>query len=113
MTKVLAHMLGPGSHLLRLNGGALLSLTLTILLFSFTGCKNQERNTIQRLKYEDSVWSMSLSGSNRASVVNKKTRDLRLTNDAGRNWQVIPSTSVGDAFECAFMLNENWGWAVN
>src|ERR1700730_12642107 len=101
-----------GSHWL-LGGPKLHSLTLSILLFSQTACVQQQTKTARRIKYQDGVQSLTLSGVNHASVVNEKTRDLRLTNDAGKNWQVISSTSVGDAFECAFMLNENWGWAVN
>lgn len=113
MLKLFPNLLNARNHWLRLSGGALGSLTLTIFLFSLTRCGRQEINTIQGLKYEDWVSSLSLSGSNQASVVNEKTRELRLTNDGGQKWQVIPSASVGDAFECAFMLNENWGWAVN
>ncbi|HEY0378955.1 MAG TPA: YCF48-related protein [Pyrinomonadaceae bacterium] len=113
MLAVFAYMLNARSHCLRLSQGALATLTLTSLFIPLTGCAQQETSTIQRRKFEDGVWSLSLSGGNQASVVNEKVRELRLTNDAGKNWRVIPGASVGDAFECAFMLNENLGWAVN
>ena len=110
---MLAAMLTARCHRIRLSRGALALFTMTNLFFSLTGCVHQEANTIQRRKPEDAVWSLSVSGVNQASVINEKTRELRLTNDAGRHWRLIPSGSVGDAFECAFMLNENCGWAVN
>jgi len=113
MLKLFPNLLDAKNHWLRLRVNALGSFTLTILLFSLSGCVQQETNSIMKLKYEDWVSSLSLSGSNQALVVNEKTGDLRFTNDAGRNWRVIPSAAVGDAFACASMLNENLGWAVN
>jgi photosystem II stability/assembly factor-like uncharacterized protein len=114
--KALPYMLNAQSHWLRVSaGGAFGSLILAplVLLLTMTRCSHREANALKESNYEDSVWSLSLSGSNGASVINKKTRDLRLTVDAGKAWRVIPSAAVGDGFECAFILNENRGWAVN
>ena len=57
--------------------------------------------------------SPSLTGNNQLSVILSKSRELRITHDAGRTWQVIPSTAVADAFESATMINDRQGWALN
>jgi photosystem II stability/assembly factor-like uncharacterized protein len=83
------------------------------ILFSIVACERQESNTIQTFPAEDWVWSLSISGSNQAAVVNHKARDLRLTSDGGKSWKVVPAASFGDPVACAFMLNHNLGWAVS
>lgn len=57
--------------------------------------------------------SFSRSGSNQASLVLEKTRELRITNDGGVTWQVIPPVAVKDAFESATMLDARRGWAIS
>lgn len=105
---------GDDEHSPHLDARGLVSSLLTILLLSIMSCVQKENGTARlQAKYEDWVWSLSLSGPNQALVINRKTRDLRLTNDGGQEWQVIPAAAVGDAFECATMIDRKRGWAVN
>ncbi|MFZ0062016.1 MAG: YCF48-related protein, partial [Pyrinomonadaceae bacterium] len=57
--------------------------------------------------------SLSVSGLTHASLIADNTRDLILSTDGGKTWQVIPSAAVADTFECATWLDDKRGWAVN
>src|SRR5712691_10678123 len=92
----------------------LTSSIIFILLASMLSCMHK-RNYVERIdtRHMHQMRSLSLSGVKQASVILETTRELRLTTDGGQTWQAIPSAAVGDAFECATMIDSNHGWAVN
>ena len=91
-----------------------LFISVVLLVAAISSCSKQARyaNRIDP-KLMPQTGSLSLTGHNQLSVILSKSRELRITHDAGRTWQVIPSTAVADAFECATMINERRGWALN
>jgi photosystem II stability/assembly factor-like uncharacterized protein len=75
----------------------------------------------QRSKYEShanvadipQIRSTSIFGQERALFVHEQQRDLRVTIDGAQTWQIFPSNSVMDGFECATLTPTNRLWAVS
>lgn len=66
--------------------------------------------------YMPQIRSLSVSGSEHASLVvglAGKARDLRLTTDGGQTWRVVSGPVSGGAFECATLIDDSRGWAIN
>lgn len=90
---------------------------VSVMLFTLlvqVGCLNRA-DPVNRLNPElvHQIASLSVSGRNQASVILKRTGELRFTTDGGQTWQIIPSAEVGGAFESATMIENKRGWAVN
>ena len=93
---------------------ARLFISVVLLVAGISSCSKEARYG-NRIDPEliPQTGSLSLTGHNQLSVILSKSRELRITYDAGQTWQVIPSSAVADAFECATMINERRGWALN
>lgn len=93
---------------------ARLFISVVLLVAGISSCSKEARygNKIDP-ELMPQTGSLSLTGHNQLSVILSKSRELRITYDAGQTWQVIPSSAVADAFECATMINERRGWALN
>ena len=88
--------------------------TLILLLLALTlSCTPKGNSSEEVWNNRHQIRSLLLSGPEQAAVILEKTRELRLTTDGGQTWQVIPSAAVGNAFECATMIDSKRGWAVN
>jgi|SRR5882762_3687195 len=84
---------------------------LLILVGSMLSCQDKfVERTNSKSTYQ--IRSFSVSGR-QASVILENTRELGITTDGGQRWQLIPAAAVGDAFECATMIDSTRGWAVN
>jgi photosystem II stability/assembly factor-like uncharacterized protein len=90
----------------------LTSLMTFVLLVSMPSCMHRG-DSFERATYMPQMRSLSLSGPNQASVILEKTRELRLTTNAGQTWQVIPAAAGADTFESATLIDGQRGWAVN
>src|SRR5436305_481980 len=91
------------SRCLGQSGAALVAL-MAFLVFSFSGCVQQETNKAQSFAGER-AWSLSVSGPRQASVV-FRTGEIRYTNDSGQTWRVVPSAAVGDDCHFAKMIDD-------
>jgi len=51
-----------------------------------------------------------VSGREQASVLLRKTEEVKLTTDGGRTWQIVRVAGVGDDIEFAKMIDAKRGW---
>lgn len=58
------------------------------------------------------IRSNAVFGPQQAATILEKSRELRLTKDGGKTWQIIAPAAVNDEFECATMIDDRRGWAV-
>ena len=95
------------------------SLSLVVLVLGLIpSCLNREGSSGEETDRSilPQLESISFSGTERASLLTGargSTRDLRLTADGGRTWQVINSNAIGGVLECATFSDGLTGWAVN
>jgi photosystem II stability/assembly factor-like uncharacterized protein len=85
------------------------------LFISTVGCKRPERIMGRRIddKNQSQIVSLSVAGSEQASVLLQKTGEVKLTTDGGKSWQVVPVVGVGDDIAFAKMIDAKRGWAAN
>lgn len=83
-----------------------------ILLQCMLACSEGESgdeslNEISRTK------SAVFIGSDKVWLVTAGEGDLKITNNAGKDWVTVPGQSVGGRFESTFFINDERGVAVN
>lgn len=93
-----------------------LYVALTVLT-TIPGCtrKNNNQGFKVHASTRSQFRSLSLKGRDFASIVVEKIpghRELIITQDGGQSWKAIP-TPVDIVLECATMLDDKTGWAVD
>src|SRR5882672_3069463 len=97
-----------------------LSILTTSILIILLSCVRREGDVANvkpaNLPFVPQLRSFSISGSDRALVLtgsSLSTRDLRLTTDGGKSWQVVRADKDGDDFTTAIQSEDGLTWAVS
>lgn len=87
---------------------------VSLVLISMPACKHQ-RSPARPInnKVRSQIRAFSALNADVAALVQERTRELRITTNAGLSWEVVTTAAVGDAFETAILLDEKLGWALN